>query len=68
MAEAWGYHRGGWGVPVAAGLLGALALGAVAADAAGHPAYYGGSCYPADRPVTDAWGNVVGYRPTRVCD
>ena len=21
----WGYHRGGWGVPVAAGLLGALA-------------------------------------------
>ena len=62
----WGY-RGGWGAPVAAGLLGALAVGAIAA-AASQPAYYGGSCYPANRPVIDAWGNVVGYRPTRVCD
>ncbi len=63
----WGYHGGGSGVPVAAGLLGALAVGAIA-GAASQPAYYGGPCYPANRPVIDAWGNVVGYRPTRVCD
>jgi len=63
----WGYHGGGWGAPVAAGLLGALAVGAIA-GAASQPAYYGGPCYPANRPVIDAWGNVVGYRPTRVCD
>jgi hypothetical protein len=55
------------GVPVAAGLLGALAVGAIA-GAANQPVYYGGPCYPANRPVIDAWGNVVGYRPARVCD
>ena len=67
-AAGWGWrHGGGWGVPVAAGLLGALAVGAIA-GAASQPAYYGGPCYPANRPVIDAWGNVVGYRPTRVCD
>ena len=64
----WAYHGGGWGVPVAAKLLGALAVGAVA-SAASQPAYYGGSLLPGDNcPVIDAWGNVVGYRPARVCD
>jgi hypothetical protein len=62
----WGYH-GGWGVPVAAGLLGALTVGAIA-SAASQPAYYGGRCYMANRPISDAWGNFVGYRPVRVCD
>jgi hypothetical protein len=45
----------------------ALAVGAIA-GATSQPAYYGGPCYPANRPVIDAWGNVVGHRPTRVCD
>lgn len=64
----WGY-RGGWGAPVAAGLIGGLALGAAAA--ASHP-YYGGyysrACYPADQPVYDDWGNFLGYRRVRVCN
>ena len=36
---------------------------ATIAGAASQSAYYGGPCYPANRPVIDAWGNVVGYRP-----
>jgi len=64
----WGFHRGGsWGVPVAAGLLGGLAVGAIA-GATSQPAYYGGGpCYLTNRPVTDAFGNIVGYRRVQVC-
>jgi ABC-type amino acid transport substrate-binding protein len=62
-----GYHSGGWGVPVAAGLRGAIAVGAIA-SAASQPAYYDGPCYLANRPVADAWGDVVGYRRAQVCE
>jgi hypothetical protein len=44
-----GHHRGGWGAPVAAGVIGGLALGALAAQAA-QPRYYyapGYTTYPA---------------------
>ncbi|HEY8066050.1 MAG TPA: hypothetical protein VIF40_15185 [Methylosinus sp.] len=79
----WGYgggygwrggHRGyGWGAPVAAGVLGALAVGAIAGAAAqphyGYGGGYGyGGCYPANQPVVDGWGNVVAYRRVQVCD
>jgi hypothetical protein len=69
----WGHHRhGGWGAPVAAGILGGLALGAAAAASQPYYGYGGGyyarSCYPADQPVVDDWGNVVGYRRVRVCN
>jgi hypothetical protein len=48
--------------------LGGLAVGAIA-GAVGQPAYYGGDpCYLANRPVTDAWGNIVGYRRVQVCN
>lgn len=65
----WGFHRGGgWGGPVAAGVLGGLAVGALA-TAASQPGYYGGGpCYLTNRPVTDGWGNVVGYRRVEVCN
>jgi hypothetical protein len=64
----WGHrHHSGWGAPLAAGVLGALAVGA-AIGAAQQPYYGYGSCYPADQPVLDAWGNVVAYRRVQVCD
>lgn len=62
-----GYRHGGWGAPVAAGVLGALALGAAAA-AAQQPYYGYRSCYPADQPVTDDWGNIVAYQRVQVCN
>ncbi|WP_051952967.1 hypothetical protein [Methylocapsa aurea] len=72
-----GYWRGGrwygggynWGAPVAAGILGGLALGAVAGAAypyGGYAPAYGG-CYMQNQPAYDGWGNFVGYRPVRVC-
>ena len=55
-----GYHRG-WGGPGpwAAGAIGGLALGAIAAGA-----YNGYGCV-ANQPVYDNWGNFVGYRRVR---
>lgn len=53
-----GYVYGG------AGLIGGLALGAIAANAmAAQP-----TCYMAQQPVVDRWGNVIRYRAIRVCD
>jgi hypothetical protein len=75
-AADW-HHHGGWGGGggVAAGIIGGLALGAIAGSAAngyygGGPAYgyapaYG--CRIRPRPVYDGWGNYLGTRPTRVC-
>jgi hypothetical protein len=66
-AAAWhrhgGWHRGGgWGGgAVAAGVVGALALGAIAASAAP-------SCYLTSQPVVNRWGRVVAYRRVRVCE
>jgi hypothetical protein len=79
-ADAWvrryggyGYRGGGWGYrgpgPWVAGAVGGLALGAMAAGAYngyGYGGYgYGGGCV-GSQPVTDAWGNFVGYRRVRV--
>jgi len=70
----WGYggHRGpGWGYAAAAGLAGGLAIGALAAQpsyAGYYPAYGASPCYLTDQPMTDAWGNFVGYRKIRVCE
>ena len=80
-AAAW--YRGygyGWGGPVAAGVIGGLAAGAIVGSVArpygyGYApyGYYGPApvydpCYRARRPVFDAYGNVAGYRPVRVCN
>jgi hypothetical protein len=64
-----GYYGGGWGAPVAAGVIGGLALGALAGSAYGYgPAYYGyGRCYWQNQPAYDAWGNFSGYQPVQVC-
>ena len=64
-----GYYGGGWGGPVAAGVIGGLALGALAGSAYGYgPAYYGyGRCYWQNQPAYDAWGNFSGYQPVQVC-
>ena len=67
-AEARWRHRHHWGAPVAAGVVGALALGAIAASAY-QPAY----AYPVgpvhcfeDRPVMNRYGEVIRWRKVRV--
>ena len=76
-AMAW---RGGYGAPLAAGVIGGLAAGAIIGSAT-HP-YYGygynygyapayaapvyDACYRERRPFYDAWGNFAGYRLVRV--
>jgi hypothetical protein len=65
----WGWHGGYWGGggPVAAGILGGLALGALAGSAYAYgPAFYG-RCYWQDQVAYDAWGNFAGYQPVQVC-
>jgi hypothetical protein len=71
------------GAAVAAGVVGGLALGAIAAGAArshyapiapgyaypayGRPAYYGGGCYEVQRRYYDDWGRRI-TRIETVCD
>ncbi len=73
------HHRGGWGGPVAAGVIGALALGAFAAAAAPRRQHYAPEgyypvagyghpqCYVEKQPAYDAWGQFAGYQRVRVC-
>ncbi|HMN73325.1 MAG TPA: hypothetical protein PKA55_15805 [Rhodoblastus sp.] len=65
-AAAWGWHHHhgwGWGGPaIAGGVIGGLALGAMAASAA--PAYYD-TCVTR-QAVYDDWGRFRGYRRVRV--
>ena len=71
------------GGAIAAGVVGGLALGAIAGSAAANsgygynngyapaPAYapvYGGGCYLQRQPVYDEDGYVVGHRRVRVCE
>ena len=66
-AAAWGWHHHhGWGyggAGLAAGLIGGLAVGAIAASAA--PDYGYGTCL-VRQPAYDSWGNFIGYRRARV--
>ncbi len=69
-----GYWRGGprygWGGPFAAGVIGGLAVGAVAASAYPYGPYYGpayGACGMQNQPTYDAWGNFVGYQAVYAC-
>ncbi|MBX9738849.1 MAG: hypothetical protein K2X62_02190 [Beijerinckiaceae bacterium] len=68
----WGGHHRGWGGPVAAGVIGGLALGAIAGNRYYGPSYaqpvYGGDCYRQDRPTYDRWGRFIGYRGVTICD
>jgi hypothetical protein len=82
----WRGHRrhgggGGWGAPVAAGIIGGLALGALAASSARAqtrtyyapapayvPSYSYGGCYDMEKPVYNRWGEFRGYRLVTVCD
>ena len=52
------YHRRSYGVPLAAGLIGGLALGAMAAHAAE-------TCGVADREYVDRHGNIYVRRGCR---
>jgi len=67
------------GAAVAAG-IGGFALGAMTGGAmarAAPPVYYGAPqpvyvepphCWRESRPVFDEYGDVIGYRPRRVCE
>ena len=70
-----------YGGAVAAGVVGGLALGAIAGSAAansgygyGYPAYappppvYGPPCYFTRQATYDPYGNFAGYRRVRVCE
>ncbi len=76
------HHGGGWrGPALAAGVIGGLAVGALAAQAGpryhAYPAYgygYGHgyapvypACYNQRRAAYDPWGNFAGYRVVRIC-
>ena len=60
------------GGAIAAGIIGGLALGAMAAGAANSyyapRPVYAGSCWIERRAITNRWGDVVGYRRIRVCE
>jgi len=69
------------GAAVAAGIggfaLGAMTGGAMARPAPPPPVYYGAPapayveaphCWRERRPVFDEYGEVIGYRPRRVCE
>jgi hypothetical protein len=75
-----GWGRGGWGAPVAAGVIGGLALGAIAAQAQSHYAYpvadptygyqaYGEEqyCHVERRPTYNPYGYFAGWQAVRVC-
>ncbi len=71
--NGWGCGGGNPGAAAAAGLVGGLALGAVAASAAQQPrVYYAepayGGCWLERRAVYDEWGNYIGRRNIRVCE
>ncbi|HMF06414.1 MAG TPA: hypothetical protein VKE72_05315 [Methylocella sp.] len=63
----WGCGYNNWGGAVAAGVVGGLALGALAGAAISYGPYYYGSCSWQNRPVYDSWGNFAGYAPVQVC-
>jgi len=65
-AKPWGWgggyhhhHGWGWRGPAAAGLFGAVALGALAASA--------GGCGYVSQPYYNSWGEVIGYRRVPAC-
>jgi hypothetical protein len=63
-------RRGGRGIgpagaaAIGIGVLGAAAIAAGAAQS--QPVYR--ECWTERRPVSDQWGNFVGYRRVRVCN
>ena len=64
------YRRRNYGGAVAAGLIGGLALGALATAPYAYPYYsepVGYDCYTVRRRFVDAWGRVF-IRRTQVCD
>lgn len=79
LAAATPAAAGDPGAAIAAG-IGGFALGAIAGSAVAAPpppAYYPDPVYAAPpprhcwrerRPIFDEYGDVIGYRPTRVCD
>lgn len=81
-ASAPAQARHGNGGAIAAGVVGGLALGAIAGSAAANasPGYgygggysepapvYGGGCYFTRQATYDPYGNFAGYRRVRVCE
>lgn len=68
------HHRGNAGAAAAAGVIGGLALGALAAGAANrggyyesYPAYGYGDCYVTRQRVYDGWG-YPRWRRVQVCN
>ena len=57
-------YGGGYGFPLAAGVLGGLALGAAAG---GYYGGYYGDCYLQRQAVYTPYGAFAGYRNVRVC-
>jgi hypothetical protein len=55
------FRHGGFGL--AAGVLGAVALGAAATSAG-----YSSGCYYVSKRIYDDYGYFVGYRNVQVCD
>lgn len=76
-----GRRGGGNGGAIAAGIIGGLALGALAAGAARsqprsyyapapayEPVYSPEVCYDVEKRVYNRWGQFLGYRMVTVCE
>jgi hypothetical protein len=70
-ASAGWHGNRGLGIGLGVGLLGAAIVGGAIASSQptyAAPAYgYGGGCEIQRRPIRNGWGEVVGFRPVRVC-
>ena len=67
-AEAKYGRNGAFFGGLAAGIVGTMALGAIASSPSYAAPVYGGGCYITRQPITNGWGEVVGFRRVRVCE
>ena len=69
-AEAkWGRNAALFGGLAGGAIIaGTIASNAYAAPVYGHGPAYVSSCWREKRPVTNRWGEIVGYRSVRFCD
>lgn len=65
-AGGWNHH---WNAPLAGGIIGGLALGAVLNSSyAAEPQGDIYECHRVRQPIYNEYGDIVAFRKVRVCD